>query len=381
MVHQIQSLIGHPVAETERSTILETLLDERYEFVQASEEGGLSQNLILRQFTGGWQILGPILRKYLSGTLASSPANYLSFFGTSDALAALSRAKLGFLPQISRDGLVQLAKLLGGTEAEPALSYSHVVNNDLQSFFGLGQHLSDAGPAFKDLEIDIQEEARHEAVPTSLWSWLSTQPSLAFADESASEDLQQVKRWIMPTREAGPYLDQVKATLKKTSDDVGGRGKLHPKYQPLFRRLVFSTAWQETCWRQFVQKVGKVSPIISYNQSSVGLMQINVRVWRGIYRPESLLWNAPYNMQAGCEILDLYLRRYALNRAASRNLDDDTLARTVYAMYNGGPGQLQKFLKRKKNRAFLKVDKLFWEKYTWVKADQFDRLSVCLGGK
>jgi hypothetical protein len=99
---------------------------------------------------------------------------------------------------------------------------------------------------------------------------------------------------------------------------------------------VLSTAWQETCWRQFVQKAGKVSPIISYNQSSVGLMQINVRVWRGIYRPEGLLWNAPYNMQAGCEILDLY---------------------------------------------FLKVDKLFWEKYTWVKADQFDKLSVCLGGK
>ena len=91
--------------------------------------------------------------------------------------------------------------------------------------------------------------------------------------------------------EAGPYLDRIKAALKKASEDASARGKIDPKYQALFRRLVFSTAWQESCWRQFLRKGGKVSPIVSYNQSSVGLMQINIRVWRGIYRPESLLWN------------------------------------------------------------------------------------------
>jgi len=378
MEYQIQSLVGHPVAEDERSTVLETLLDKRYEFVQASEEGALSHNLVLQQFAGGWQSLGPIIRKYLSGKLASSPTNYLSYFGTSDALTTLSKAELGFTPQISRNGLLQLAKLLSGTHAEPALNYSPAVNNDLLQFFGLGQDLSDSGPIFNGFEIDLPEGARLEPSPKSFLTSLS-QPSPAFADEPAAEYLEQVRPWIMPKEEAGPYLDRVKAALKKASEDVSARGKLDPKDQAFFRRLVFSTAWQESCWRQFLRKGGKVSPIVSYNQSSVGLMQINVRVWRGIYRPESLLWNTPYNIQAGCEILDLYLRRYALKRAASRNLDNDTLARIVYAMYNGGPGQLQKFLIRRKNNAFFKVDKLFWEKYTWVKAGQFDKLSVCLG--
>jgi len=382
MVHQIQSLARHPVAEQEKSAAFETLLDKRYQFVRASSEGELSQNLVLQQFAGGWQSLGPIIRKYLSGALASSPANCLSFFGTSDALTALSKTELGLSPQISRDGLQQLAALLSGPQAAPALDYSLAVNNDLRSFFGLGQELSEAGPAFNLLEIDFKdEEARRETVPASIWSWLGAAPSVACADEPGAEGLEQVRPWIMPKGgDRGPYLDRVKGALKSASEDIVGRGKLNPKYNTLFRRLAFSTAWQESCWRQFIQKAGKLSPIISYNQTSVGLMQINVRVWRGIYRPESLLWNPPYNMRAGSEILDLYLRRYALKNAASRNLDDDTLARIVYAMYNGGPGQLQKFLKRKKSKAFLKVDKLFWEKYNWVKGEQFDKLSVCLGG-
>ncbi len=73
-------------------------------------------------------------------------------------------------------------------------------------------------------------------------------------------------------------------------------------------------------------------------------MQINVRVWRGIYRPENLRWNIQYNARAGVEILALFLQRAREDR---RQL----------------------------------ADWLFKEKFRWVEEGQWDRLGVCLTGK
>jgi len=53
----------------------------------------------------------------------------------------------------------------------------------------------------------------------------------------------------------------------------------------------------------------------------------------------------------------------------------------VYAMYNGGPGEFRKFLKRKEVNSFYESDKLFWEKYSLAKEGQFDKISICLIGK
>jgi len=74
-------------------------------------------------------------------------------------------------------------------------------------------------------------------------------------------------------------------------------------------------------------------------------MQINERVWRGFYRIESLRWNIRYNIRAGGEILDLYLREYAIKRSQSKGtLDSDTLVQVTYVMYNAGPGEYFRFL-------------------------------------
>jgi soluble lytic murein transglycosylase-like protein len=146
--------------------------------------------------------------------------------------------------------------------------------------------------------------------------------------------------------------------------------------------MIMATAWQESCWRQFIKSDGSMKPLFSYNQSSVGLMQINERVWRGLYKTESLRWNIEYNARAGAEILDHYLKDYALKKMDPANpLGHDTLGRAVYAMYNGGPGQFQEFLKRNKTHSFYESDKLFWDKYTLAKAGEFEKVSVCLVGK
>ena len=110
-------------------------------------------------------------------------------------------------------------------------------------------------------------------------------------------------------------------------------------------------------------------------------MQIHVRVWRGIYKPKSLRWNIRYNAKAGVEILELYLRRFALNRSASsRRLDEELLSRAVYAMYTSGPDAFHPFLKRAESGKSTLSDRLFREKLAWVKQREFDQLSLCLFG-
>jgi hypothetical protein len=43
-----------------------------------------------------------------------------------------------------------------------------------------------------------------------------------------------------------------------------------------------ATAWQESCWRQFIKKSGRLEPLIS-RAGAVGIMQVNPNVWRGFY--------------------------------------------------------------------------------------------------
>lgn len=130
-----------------------------------------------------------------------------------------------------------------------------------------------------------------------------------------------------------------------------------------------------------VKKRGKVTYLLSYNRTSVGLMQINERVWRGLYQRESLRWNIRYNARAGAEILDLYMRDYAISRIQAQGVTDDALlARAVYSMYNAGPDELQKFMKRYRNNAPDHLDRLFKEKYELTQNAKFDQIAVCLIG-
>ena len=81
----------------------------------------------------------------------------------------------------------------------------------------------------------------------------------------------------------------------------------------MFPKVVLATAWQESCMRQFLIKKKKIVYLRSSNGSSVGVMQINERVWREIYDIDRLRWNIRYNARAGCEILDLYVTKSIKN--------------------------------------------------------------------
>jgi len=130
-------------------------------------------------------------------------------------------------------------------------------------------------------------------------------------------------------------------------------------------------------------KEGKVTYLRSYNNTSVGLMQVNERVWRGIYKPASLRWNIEYNTKAGCEILTLYLKRYVLAlMGAPADPPDDQLALAMYAAYNGGPSRLERFLKsQKQKKTPWLAERLFFEKYNWVKQGRSELIPQCLEGR
>ena len=125
-------------------------------------------------------------------------------------------------------------------------------------------------------------------------------------------------------------------------------------------------------------KDAKLTYLLSYNNSSVGLMQVNERVWRGIYDTQRLRWDIHYNASAGCEIVDLYLQKYALRKYGPGILKKtDTLAQLVYAMYNGGPSQYDKFLKRSNANELYDSDRLFAQKYDWVKNRDWEQVGKC----
>lgn len=381
LVFQIEALIGQPINETERATLLETLLETRHGFLRALGRKTIGPDLVREQFIWSWQRLAQVLRKYLVNQKTRSPLSYLAFFTAADALVALDKLGPALGIDISRDGLLRLAHMLG--EGQPGMGYSFQVDPALRKLLGLGAPLDDSGPSSEQKELELPpEEPEKGPAPDDSQSWLGNFFfPFASAAESSPGILDQVKAWIPPARNPQAYLVNVRTLLEKAAADVCSANPL-PEDQPeFFKLLVLATAWQESCWRQFITQGDKLRYLLSYNQSSVGLMQVNERVWRGLYRLESLRWNIAYNARAGCEILDLYMRTYALKRVEPATPADlDTVARVTYAMYNGGPRHMEKFFERSEKNKLYKSDRLFWEKYAASKENNFKGLATCICG-
>ncbi len=383
LVFEIESLIGQPITDIERASLLEILLANRHEFLQALDHKTIGPDLVRQQFISAWQRLAQTLRKYLINQHSRPSFSYLAFFSASDAMVALDKLGPALGLEISRDGLVRLARLLSTNGTDPTLSYSYSVNFELRKFLGLGPPLDDSGPASALEELDLPTEPEKSAKPDDRQSWFDyfLFPR-AWAKEGIPIMLDQVRQWIPPAKDPEPYIGKVRNLLEGAADQILAANPLAADYNSFFHLLVLATAWQESCWRQFIARDGKLRYLVSYNKSSVGLMQINERVWRGIYRLESLRWNIAYNVKAGCEILHLYMRNLALKEIKPRSPANlGTVARVTYAIYNGGPDQLKQYFKRSSANKFYKSDELFWEKFSAAKEAKFDQLSLCLSGK
>jgi hypothetical protein len=265
-----------------------------------------------------------------------------------DVLAALESAAPG-LP-VSTDGLRQLARTLAPGAAADPLAYDWSVDAELSRVFG------------------VDEISESEPAPPPTRSWLDLFIRNAYANTP-------LDRWVPTRAELPAYEARVGGLLGKTATSELARAKLAPSHERVYRHLVPTTALIESCWRQYVVRGGKVSYLRS-QAASVGIMQINQRVWRGFYDMERVRWDTAYNIRAGAQILLRYLKDYAVP-FAERTGDPEHVARAAYAVYNGGPRAVGRFTKSPPHPREARVDERLWTLYRAIAAGGDVDLASC----
>ena len=372
-INMITSLTHDSLSQDEKDEILELILDTRYRFVNELTRSVHEIDFVRDQFIKVWDSLGLILKHYFSKNPDISPMGYLAFFSSVDALKVLDSIGPSIGVEISHNGLIRLARMIADKKPSQ-LFYSDEIDENLRQIIG-----------FNPLEQSSNHSKTNQFLSNFYKLKFLSLVSIANAEEQKKPKSQDLTKWIAPKKDVSDYVNNVRGVLKEASEKSISKRKLESEYHELFYLIVEAVAWQESCFRQFREKKGKIEYLRSYNNTSVGAMQINERVWRGIYNLEKLRWDIHYNAYAGCEIIDLYLNRYIFKKMKKKDYaslrDKDNIARILYALYNGGPSQFFKFLKRLSEGEFYKSDTLFHEKYLWVKNGEWDNAEICLVGR
>lgn len=379
LVHLILTLTEKPLTDDQKQILLDTLLDTRHRFSTELAEDRVRGDFVKNQFIQVWKQLAPIFRQHLTDDSPAQSLAYLSFFTASDALIVLNAMGPALGIEISREGLIRLARLLGELPPD-ALAYPLDRDHRLRDILGFDPEDEMPNPDVQPFPTESKPPYGSMNNDSGRWHPLTFffGPRTAYAADKPAK-MSRLKPWIVPKSGVDDYLGRVRSLLKRTANKVANRNEGIKKHRKLYERIVYSTAWQESCFRQFHTKNRQLIYLRSYNGSSVGLMQINERVWRGIYDVGRLRWDIHYNAKAGCEILATYFQRYALKKPDRiKSLKPIQLAGAVYAMYNGGPSQFKKFLSRIKTGKYYLSDRLFKEKFTWVIDNQWAPINQCL---
>jgi hypothetical protein len=325
-----------------RKRLFTLLLESRYELA-----GILSGDLaapgdpLRALFLDTWNELRTILLE---------TKRYSLLIDAGDVLAALETAAPG-LP-LSTDGLRSLARSLKPGDTVDPLAYEWGIDRQLGELFGV-EEPTDSEPA---------------PSPPPTKSWLDFLIPRAYADTA-------LERWVPTREELETYEARIGGLLQKTSAGELQRSKLAAPYDKIYRHLVPATALIESCWRQYVTRGGKVSYLRSQS-GSVGIMQINQRVWRGFYDIERVRWDTAYNIRAGAQILLRYLKDYAIP-FAERTGRPDHVARAAYAVYNAGPRAAGRFMKSPPHPREARVDEKLWTLYEAIGAGGDVDLASC----
>ena len=186
-------------------------------------------------------------------------------------------------------------------------------------------------------------------------------------------------RWVPKRAELSVYLPLVRTLLRATAAETARAKSLAPAYQKMYADLQLATAWQETCWRQFVRLGGTIRPIRS-RAGAVGLMQVNARAWRGFYDARGLGADIAYNGRAGSEILLHYLVDLALAKREHKQAGGvENLVRATYAAYNGGPSHLSRYRRPTTRKSLRAIDASIFRKYEAVREGRELEVSRCFG--
>lgn len=391
LVHLLTTLAANPLTEEDRLILIDVLLQTRHAMVRALENDEVSEDLVRKQFIMSWNHLAPVFRRQLYLQPSDNSLGYLAFFTAADALAVLDELGPVLGIEISEAGFLRLAKMLGGQEEQ--LQYSPEADAKLRELFQMvPEPPPSALPEGEAVPVDRQEQqdqqrehGQREPSPLSYFSRFLLTPLYAATNVRAPSipQFSEILKWKVPKKnsERIEHVERVKTVLDGALKNMLVKEVLPDHLRPMMSVLIPAIAWQESCFRQFVVKNTKLTYLLSYNNSSVGVMQINERVWRGFYNRQRLRWDIHYNALAGCEIVALYLKKYALKKGDWQGQQKiELLSKILYSMYNGGPGQYQKFLAREDAGNHYKSDQLFAEKLQWVLQGQWQQAQLCYLG-
>jgi hypothetical protein len=345
-----------------REALLEVLLDARYDILGALAPTRPGQpDPVPALFVRTWKRLAPVLRRVSARLPSEQALRYLSFIAAADALRAIEELGPQSGLDISADGLRRLARMIAPGAAEDPVAYSLDVDPRLRRLFGFGEPLP---PPADNPDVD-------------LGAWLIAR---AWAgDELPAGLVSRLNHWVPSAGDVDRYLPLVRDLLHFTADRAVAKFGLEDRFHELFHATVLATAWQESCWRQFVEIGGRLSAIRSA-AGSVGIMQVNLHVWRGFYDAAGLQKDISYNANAGSEILLRYLRDQAIAKGEHKASGGvDNLARATYAVYNAGPAQLRRYRRAKVPARVRRVDDAFYRKYRTIRRGDELAVAECYG--
>lgn len=359
-----------------RDQLLGVLIEERHRIVATLTDATVDgPELMSSMFESSWEQLAPLLQEVAAQLPHDVARRYGQFLEAGELMRAAERLGVARDLATSPESLRKLAAVLLGDEGEDPLHYDTAVDPELRRIFGFGDPIPPpmTSPLLGPLGRDPGAWRQTSSPLASLIDWLV--PAAHASSQPASGDrsrlVARLNTWIPGKKqEVREYVPLVHDLLRLTVDDAIGPARVEANAlaAQVYPDLVIATAWQESCWRQFVRGEDGVQPLVS-PAGSVGLMQINGRVWRGLYDPAGLEGDIGYNGRAGAEILWHYLEDFAL--PAGEHLNEggaDNLARATYAAYNGGPGHLSRYRKPKTSPHLQTIDREFWRKYEAVRA-------------
>ncbi len=341
--------LGEGPGDAAPASLLEVLVELRRELVGVlAEPRQRGPDPARRLFVHAWQGLTPVLKSVAERQPDSAGTwRYLTFIGAGNALKALDELGPAAGIEISSDGLRRLARMLAPGAAGDPLEHGDAVDAELRRVLGFGPPL----PPPSDYDDTSQLDR---------WlGWLV--PTAAAAVGVDAGVVKKLNNWVPKPRDMDVYLPMVRDVLGHVVGEQLGATELAAPFHDVFRRLVLTAAWQESCWRQFVAKNDKRVPMES-SSGDLGIMQVNPRVWRGLYDLQGLRWDIAYNARAGADVLEHYMVDYAVSHREQQAAGGvDNLARSAYAAYNGGPRQYDRYRRAGASARGRKVDALFYE--------------------
>lgn len=346
-------------AERELADALaETLLEARYDLRDALVGEDRTRDPVRELFLKTWERLAPLLHDTRLAIPGVQALHFATFVSAADALRSLDAAAPQLGMRLDRDGLRHLARLLVPGVTTQELEYGTEVDPALRRLLGL--------------EPELVEEVEAPAP----FAWLIP---VAHAGQISPALVKRLTGWVPDPKSIDEYLKTVSQLLEQVTAAERSKGKVPAEFLDIYAALVPATAWQETCWRHYVESDGVVKPILS-PAGSVGIMQVNRHVWRGIYDLDALNDNVGYNARAGNEILVHYLVDVAIKKKEHEvSGDPQNLARATYAVYNGGPRHLSRYRNPGTRRSLKAIDAAFWEKYSAIRSQGPAAVKQCYG--